>query len=98
MMRWLALLLLFALNVQTLPIQRWGQQATTSFYASAEEEVHDDCDMEKKELAEKWSAPPPSRITVLRIVEERIHTALGQACRPSSLHAPEVLTPPPNVC
>jgi len=97
-MRWLAFLLLFALNVQTLPTPRWGGQGNTSFYGAAEEEVHDDCDQEKRSAAEKWSAPPPSQAVQLRIVEGRALTALEEASRPSCLHAPEVLSPPPDFC
>jgi hypothetical protein len=97
-MRWLAFLLLFALNVQTLPTPRWGQQASRSFYGSSEEEVHDDCDTEKKAVAEKWSAPPPSHAARLILLEVRMLTALEVASRPSCLHAPEVLSPPPDCC
>jgi hypothetical protein len=98
MMRLLAFLLLFALNVQTLPSPRWGQQATASFYGSSEEEVHDDCDMEMEEIAQKWSAPRPLRSFQLRFFEGQMHVAIEEATRPSCLYAPEVLTPPPNRC
>ena len=97
-MRWLAFFLLFALNVQTLPTPRCGQQVNASFYGSAEEEVHDDCDSGSKALTDTWSAPPPSQALQLKVFEARTLTALVEATRPSSLHAPEVLTPPPNCC
>lgn len=97
-MRWLAFLLLFALNVQTLPTSRWGQQTTRSFFSSSEEEVHDDGDVEKKAVEEKWSAPPMPRALQLKMIEERELTALEAASSPFPLYAPEVLTPPPDCC
>ena len=97
-MRWLAFLLLFALAVQSLPIPGWGQQPIDSFCDSGEEEVHDDCELEKNTVVEKWSVLAPSAAVQQKIVGARALTALEEASRPSSLYAPEVLTPPPNGC